>query len=78
MENNMRLDEIDNIVRATVRRHYFGEHTFKERDIIRMVLSGYLKGREVSVKNHDNNLIVEVDSRYTWACTREGVSFDQI
>lgn len=74
----MRLDEIDNIVKSTVHRHYFNENIEEERDNIFKDLCGYLPDSGICVGGEGLEVVVEVDDKYTWTFSVEGVSFDRI
>ena len=74
----MRVDEIDNIVRATVQRHCF-HASDEDCDNIFTDLCGFLPETGLTVnKTDDNTLVIEVNDKLQWTVTVEGVSFDKI
>lgn len=74
----MRVDEIDNIVRATVARHCFHANE-EDCDNIFKDLCGFLPDTGLTVNCTDENvLVIEVNDKLQWTVTVEGISFDKI
>ena len=75
----MRVDEYDNIVKATVKREDAKDLTMdKFADSVFEGLCAFLKEESISVCYEVDQLFIEINEKYKWTYDVEGFKYERI